>query len=32
MASIKWETDWETALSMSRVQEKPVMLEFFNPG
>ena len=32
MASIKWESDWETTLSMSRVQEKPVMLEFFNPG
>ncbi len=29
---IQWEPDLDLALSMARVQEKQVMLEFFNPG
>jgi hypothetical protein len=32
MATIRWESDWDMALSMSRVQEKPLMVDFFNPG
>jgi hypothetical protein len=31
-ASIKWETDLDLAMSMSVVQEKPIMVDFFNPG
>jgi hypothetical protein len=30
--SIRWESDLDLALSMARVQEKVVMLEFHNPG
>jgi len=30
--SIRWESDLDLALSMARVQEKCVMLDFFNPG
>ncbi len=29
---IRWESDLDFALSMARVQEKTVMLDFFNPG
>lgn len=29
---IQWESDLDLALSMARVQEKHVMLDFFNPG
>jgi len=29
---IKWEYDLDLALSMARVQEKNVLLDFFNPG
>jgi hypothetical protein len=29
---IRWENDLEMALSMARVQEKNVLLDFFNPG
>ena len=30
--SIRWESDLDLAMSMARVQEKSVMLDFFNPG
>jgi hypothetical protein len=30
--SIKWETDLDLAKSMSVVQEKPIIVDFFNPG
>jgi hypothetical protein len=30
--SIRWEQDFDTALSMAKVQEKLVMIDFFNPG
>ena len=29
---IRWESNWDMALSMARVQEKHVLLDFFNPG
>jgi hypothetical protein len=29
---IRWENDLEMALSMARVQEKNLLLDFFNPG
>ena len=29
---IRWESNLDLALSMARVQEKQVFLEFFNPG
>jgi hypothetical protein len=31
-ANIKWESDWDMALAMARVQEKHVLLDFSNPG
>ncbi len=30
--SIRWESDMAIALAAARVQEKPLMLDFFNPG
>ncbi len=30
--AIRWESDWNLALSMAKVQEKFIMLDFFNPG
>lgn len=30
--SIRWESNMEIALAAARVQEKPLMLDFFNPG
>lgn len=30
--NIKWESDLDIALSMARVQEKYVLLDFSNPG
>jgi thioredoxin-related protein len=30
--SIRWESDWDMALAQARVQEKPVMVDFSNPG
>lgn len=30
--AIRWESDLNMALSMARVQEKHVLLDFFNPG
>lgn len=29
---IRWESNLEMALAMARVQEKYVLLDFFNPG
>jgi hypothetical protein len=30
--SIQWQFDWDLALSMARVQEKYILVDFFNPG
>lgn len=30
--AIRWESDLDLALSMARVQEKQVLVNFFNPG
>lgn len=30
--AIRWESDLEMALSMARVQEKPILVDFYNPG
>lgn len=30
-ANIRWESDWDMTLAMARVQEKHVLLDFFNP-
>jgi hypothetical protein len=30
--TIKWESELDLALSMAKVQEKPVLLDFSNPG
>ena len=30
--SIQWESNTEIAFAAARVQEKPLMLDFFNPG
>jgi len=30
--AIRWESDWDMALAMARVQEKHILLDFFNPG
>jgi hypothetical protein len=30
--SIRWESDLDMAVSMARVREKHVMVDFFNPG
>jgi len=32
MKGISWESNLEMALAMARVQEKHVLLDFFNPG
>ena len=29
---VKWERDFDTALSRAREEDKPVLLDFFNPG
>jgi hypothetical protein len=30
--TIKWETDMDTAVERARSENKPVLLDFFNPG
>jgi len=30
--NIKWETEIDAALALARVEKKPVLLDFFNPG
>ncbi len=30
--TIVWETDWEMAFKKARQLERPVLLDFFNPG
>jgi hypothetical protein len=32
MAEVKWVKDLERALSVSKSEGKPVLLDFFNPG
>ena len=29
---VKWETDMDVALARARAENKPVLLDFFNPG
>ena len=29
---IKWETDLDSALALVQAENKPVLLDFFNPG
>jgi hypothetical protein len=30
--NIKWETDMDAALARARVENKVILLDFFNPG
>jgi len=30
--SIRWETDIKTALDKAKMEKKPVLIDFFNPG
>jgi len=30
--TITWETAWEEALARARVMQKPILLDFYNPG
>ena len=30
--NIKWETEMDAALVRARLEKKPVLLDFFNPG
>lgn len=32
MAEIKWETDFQAAIARSKKENKPVLMDFFNPG
>ncbi len=32
MAEVRWIKDFETALSLAGSEEKPILLDFFNPG
>jgi hypothetical protein len=32
MAEIRWFKDFEAALSAAKAENKPIMLDFFNPG
>jgi len=29
---LQWETDWKTALKRAQSENKPVLLDFFNPN
>lgn len=29
---LKWETAMEEALKLAKTQDKPILLDFFNPG
>lgn len=31
-STIKWETDFTEALKRAKAEDKPVLLDFFNPG
>jgi len=31
-ASIKWETELDAALARAKSENKPVLMDFFNPG
>jgi hypothetical protein len=31
-STLKWETDFKTALSLAEKNKKPILLDFFNPG
>ncbi len=31
-STIKWETDIKAALSLAETRNKPILLDFFNPG
>lgn len=30
--ALKWETTMDKALNLAKIQDKPVLLDFFNPG
>ena len=30
--TLKWETAMEEAINLAKTQDKPVLLDFFNPG
>jgi hypothetical protein len=32
MANIKWESEMQAALKRAKSENKPVLLDFFNPG
>jgi hypothetical protein len=32
MAEIQWESDYEKAMARSKKENKPVLMDFFNPG
>lgn len=31
MTAIKWQTEYEDALEIAKVEPKPVLVDFFNP-
>ena len=31
-SAVAWETDLDTALGRAKVEKKPILLDFFNPG
>ncbi len=32
MENVKWETDFKAALKRAKDEDKPVLLDFYNPG
>ncbi len=32
MPQIQWETDFQKAVGRAKAEDKPVLLDFFNPG